>query len=31
MSLWAIYGALALFAVVLTWIGVDGFEKRTVS
>jgi ABC-2 type transport system permease protein len=31
MSLWAIYGALALFAVVLTWIGTDGFERRTVS
>jgi ABC-2 type transport system permease protein len=31
MSLWAVYGALALFAVVLTWIGIDGFERRTVS
>ena len=31
MSLWAIYGALSLFAVVLTWIGIDGFERRTVS
>ena len=29
MSLWAVYGALALFAVVLTWIGIDGFERRT--
>ena len=31
MSLWAVYGALALFAVGLTWIGTDGFERRTVS
>ena len=31
MSLWAVYGALALFAVVLTWIGIDGFERRTVA
>jgi ABC-2 type transport system permease protein len=31
MSLWAVYGALLAFAVVLTWIGVDGFERRTVS
>ena len=31
MSLWAVYGALALFAVGLTWVGIDGFERRTVS
>jgi ABC-2 type transport system permease protein len=31
MSLWFVYGALALFAVVLTWIGIDGFERRTVT
>jgi ABC-2 type transport system permease protein len=31
MRLPVIYGALLLFAVVLTWIGVAGFEKRTVS
>jgi ABC-2 type transport system permease protein len=31
MSLWAVYGALAVFAVGLTWIGTDGFERRTVS
>jgi ABC-2 type transport system permease protein len=31
MSLWAVYGALLAFAVVLTWVGVDGFERRTVS
>jgi ABC-2 type transport system permease protein len=31
MSLWAVYGALLAFAVVLTWIGIDGFERRTVS
>jgi ABC-2 type transport system permease protein len=31
MSLWFVYGALGLFAVVLTWIGIDGFERRTVS
>ena len=31
MSLWAVYGGLAIFAVVLTWIGIDGFERRTVA
>ncbi len=31
MSLWAVYGALFGFAVVLTWIGVGGFQKRVVS
>jgi ABC-2 type transport system permease protein len=31
MSLWAVYGGLLAFAVVLTWIGVDGFERRTVT
>ncbi len=31
MSLWAVYGALLGFAVVLTWVGTDGFERRTVS
>ena len=31
MSLWAVYGALLLFAVGLTWVGTDGFERRTVS
>ena len=31
MSLWAVYGGLLIFAVVLTWIGIDGFERRTVS
>jgi ABC-2 type transport system permease protein len=31
MSLWAIYGALTLFAIVLTWVGVEGFTKRTTS
>jgi ABC-2 type transport system permease protein len=31
MSLWAIYGGLSIFAVVLTWVGVDGFAKRTTS
>jgi ABC-2 type transport system permease protein len=31
MSLWAVYGGLLAFAVVLTWIGIDGFERRTVS
>jgi ABC-2 type transport system permease protein len=31
MGLWFVYGALVLFAVVLTWIGIDGFERRTVS
>ena len=31
MSLWAVYGGLAVFAVVLTWLGLDGFSKRTTS
>ena len=31
MSLWAVYGALIGFAVVLTWIGVDGLQRRVVS
>jgi ABC-2 type transport system permease protein len=31
MSLWAVYGALALFAVVLTWIGIEGFTRRVTS
>jgi len=31
MGLPFVYGALALFGVVLTWIGVTGFERRTVS
>jgi ABC-2 type transport system permease protein len=31
MALPYIYGALAVFAVVLTWVGVAGFERRTTS
>jgi len=31
MSLWAVYGGLSLFAIVLTWVGIDGFERRTVA
>ena len=31
MGLPFVYGALVLFAVVLTWLGVTGFERRTVS
>jgi ABC-2 type transport system permease protein len=31
MGLLYIYGALLLFAVVLTWLGVNGFQKRTTS
>jgi len=31
MGLPFVYGGLILFGVVLTWIGIDGFEKRTVS
>jgi ABC-2 type transport system permease protein len=31
MGLPYVYGALALFAVALTWIGITGFERRTVS
>jgi ABC-2 type transport system permease protein len=31
MSLWAVYGSLVAFGVVLTWVGVDGFAKRTTS
>jgi ABC-2 type transport system permease protein len=31
MGLPYIYGALLLFAVVLTWVGVNGFQRRTTS
>ena len=31
MNLGFVYGALLLFAVGLTWIGVNGFEKRVVT
>jgi ABC-2 type transport system permease protein len=31
MGLPFVYGGLIVFGVVLTWIGIDGFEKRTVS
>jgi len=31
MSLWAIYGALIGFALLLTYIGVRGFERRVVT
>jgi ABC-2 type transport system permease protein len=31
MSLWAVYGALIAFGVVLTWVGVEGFTKRTTT
>ena len=31
MGLPFVYGGLILFGIVLTWIGIDGFEKRTVS
>jgi hypothetical protein len=31
MALWAVYGALILFAVVLTRLGVNGFQKRVVT
>jgi len=31
MALWAVYGALILFGVVLTWLGVNGFQKRVVT
>ncbi len=31
MALPFVYGALVMFAVVLTWIGIDGFERRTVT
>jgi len=31
MSLLAVYGALGAFAVVLTWIGIDGFQRRVVT
>ena len=30
-GLWAVYGALIGFAVVLTWLGVSGFQKRVVT
>ncbi len=31
MSLWAVYGALLGFGLLLTWIGVRGFARRVVS
>jgi ABC-2 type transport system permease protein len=31
MGLAWVYGALALFAVVLTWLGIAGFERRVVT
>jgi ABC-2 type transport system permease protein len=31
MSLWAVYGALILFSVFLTWQGLKGFRARVVS
>ncbi len=31
MNLGFVYGALILFAIALTWIGVNGFQKRVVS
>jgi hypothetical protein len=31
MGLPWVYGALALFAVVLTWLGIAGFERRVVT
>jgi ABC-2 type transport system permease protein len=31
MSLWAVYGALLVFAAVLTWQGLVGFRARVVS
>jgi ABC-2 type transport system permease protein len=31
MGLPYVYGALVLFGIVLTWIGVNGFQKRTTS
>jgi ABC-2 type transport system permease protein len=31
MNIGAVYGALVLFAIALTWIGVNGFQKRVVT
>lgn len=31
MSLWAVYGALIGFAVVFTWLGINGFKRRVLS
>jgi len=31
MNLGFVYGALVLFAIALTWIGINGFQKRVVS
>lgn len=31
MSLWAVYGALTGFGIALTWIGVNGLQRRVVS
>jgi ABC-2 type transport system permease protein len=30
MHAWAIYGALVVFAVLLTWLGIDGFRGRVL-
>jgi ABC-2 type transport system permease protein len=31
MSLWAVYGALVGFAVLFTWLGINGFKRRVLS
>jgi ABC-2 type transport system permease protein len=31
MPVWAIYGGLAVFAVVLSWLGIAGFRNRVLS
>jgi len=31
MSPWVVYGALSAFAVLLTWLGLRGFERRVLS
>ena len=31
MSLWGVYGALIVFAGLLTWQGIEGFRARVVS
>jgi ABC-2 type transport system permease protein len=31
MPVWAIYGAMAGFTLLLTWVGIDGFRRRVLS
>jgi ABC-2 type transport system permease protein len=31
MPVWAIYGGMIVFTVVLAWVGIDGFRRRVQS